>query len=142
MPEESYAIPLEKAKTEVEGSDATVISWGSMMAQCRIAVAEMQKQGKSIELIDLRSLSPMDEATIIGSVKKTGRVVVVQEAPRTLGLASEIISIINDHALLSLEAPVVRITGFDTIFPLSKLEKYYLPNAKRIAKGIEWVLNY
>ena len=68
--------------------------------------------------------------------------VVVQEAPRTLGLASEIISIINDHALLSLEAPVVRVTGFDTVFPLAKLENYYLPNAKRIVKGIEWVLNY
>ena len=90
----------------------------------------------------MRSLSPIDEATIINSVKKTGRVVVVQEAPRTLGLASEIISIINDHALLSLEAPVVRVTGFDTVFPLAKLENYYLPNAKRIVKGIEWVLNY
>ena len=142
VPEESYAIPLEKARVEVEGSDATVISWGSMMAQCRTAVAELQKQGKNIELIDLRSLSPIDEATIINSVKKTGRVVVVQEAPRTLGLASEIISIINDHALLSLEAPVVRVTGFDTVFPLAKLENYYLPNAKRIVKGIEWMLNY
>jgi pyruvate dehydrogenase E1 component beta subunit len=142
VPEESYEIPLEKAKVEVEGTDVTVISWGSMMSQCRTAVAEMQKQGKSIELVDLRSLSPIDEATIISSVKKTGKVVVVQEAPRTLGLASEIISIINDHALLSLEAPVVRITGFDTVFPLAKLEKYYLPNANRIVKGIEWVLNY
>jgi len=142
VPEESYEIPLEKAKVEVEGTDVTVISWGSMMSQCRTAVAEMQKQGKSIELVDLRSLSPIDEATIISSVKKTGKVVVVQEAPRTLGLASEIISIINDHALLSLEAPVIRITGFDTVFPLAKLENYYLPNVNRIVKGIEWVLNY
>ena len=92
--------------------------------------------------MDLRTLKPLDTETIINSVKKTGRVVIVQEAQRTLGLASEIIALINDKALLELEAPVERITGFDTIVPLAKLEEYYSPSVERIVHGINKVLNF
>ncbi|AJF60305.1 MAG: pyruvate dehydrogenase E1 component subunit beta [archaeon GW2011_AR10] len=142
VPENAYEIPLEKARVAREGDDVTVVSWGSMMVPCLEAAQQLEGKGKSVEVIDLRSLSPLDEETLVGSVEKTGRLVVVQEAPRTLGLASEIIAIVNDHAMLSLEAPVERVTGFDVVFPLYRLEGFYLPNARRIVTAIEKVLSY
>ena len=142
VPEKEYSIPLEKAKITSPGDDVTLVTWGAMTLPSLEAAKIMKEKGHTVEVIDLRSLSPIDETTIIKSVEKTGRLVVVQEAPRTLGVASEIISIINDHALLSLEAPVERVTGFDTIFPLYKLEHLYLPNTKKIVKAIEKVLSY
>lgn len=142
VPEKAFAIPLEKAKIIIPGDNVTLVTWGAMTVPSQEAAKVMKEKGHSVEVIDLRSLSPIDETTIIKSVEKTGRMVVVQEAPRTLGVASEIISIINDHALLSLEAPVERVTGFDTIFPLYKLEHLYLPNTKKIVKAIEKVLSY
>ena len=139
VPENEYVIPIGKANLRKEGENVTVISWGSMVRECEKA---LEKIKVSADLIDLRTVSPIDTETIIKSVKKTGRVVVVQEAQRTLGLASEIIALINDKALLSLEAPVERITGFDTIVPLAKLEEYYSPSVLRIMKGIEKVVKY
>lgn len=142
VPDKAFAIPLEKAKIMKQGDDVTLVTWGAMTVPSQEAAKVMKEKGQTVEVIDLRSLSPIDETTIIKSVEKTGRLVVVQEAPRTLGVASEIISIINDHALLSLEAPVERVTGFDTIFPLFKLEHLYLPNKNKIVKAIEKVLSY
>ncbi len=139
VPEKEYVIPIGKASLRQEGENVTVISWGAMVRECEKA---LEKIKISADLIDLRTVSPIDTETIIKSVKKTGRVVVVQEAQRTLGLASEIIALINDKALLSLEAPVERITGFDTIVPLAKLEEYYSPSVSRIIKGIEKVVKY
>lgn len=139
VPEKEYVIPIGKGYLRQEGDSVTVISWGAMVRQCEKA---LEKMNISVDLIDLRTISPIDSRTIIKSVKKTGKVVVVQEAQRTLGLASEIIALINDKALLSLEAPVERITGFDTIVPLSKLEGYYSPSVERIVHGINKVLNY
>jgi len=139
VPEKPYAIEIGKANIRQQGSQITIISWGAMVRQCEKALAKMEVDA---ELIDLRTLKPLDTKTIINSVKKTGRVVIVQEAQRTLGLASEIIALINDHALLELEAPVERITGFDTIVPLAKLEKYYNPSVERIAYGIKKVLEF
>jgi pyruvate dehydrogenase E1 component beta subunit len=94
------------------------------------------------EIIDLRTLSPLDEDTVMRSVKKTGRVVVVHEAPRTCGMGAEIAASINEKDFLSLEAPVERVTGFDVPFPLFKLENYYLPNVNRVTRAIERVANF
>ena len=139
VPEKEYTIEIGKANIRREGNQITIISWGSMVRECEKALDSIKIDA---ELIDLRTLKPLDKKTIIGSVKKTGRVVIVQEAQRTLGLASEIIAIINDRALVDLEAPVERITGFDTIVPLAKLEEYYNPSVERIIHGIKKVLNY
>lgn len=139
VPEETYTVPLGEAKIVEEGDDVTVISWGSMLQQAKFALKHLTA---SVELIDVRTIKPLDEKTIIDSAKKTGRVVVVQEAPRTAGFGSEIISRINEKALLNLEAPVGLAAGFDVPFPLSKLENYYLPNAKAIAKKINETLQY
>lgn len=139
VPEEEYTIPLEKAEIVQEGDDVTVISWGAMVKTVKEAVAEMSA---SIEVIDLQTLSPLDEETIVKSVKKTGRVVIVQEAPKTCSLSAEISAVINEKALLSLEAPVLRVAGWDVVVPLPKMEKYYYPDAARIKKNIEKVLKF
>jgi pyruvate dehydrogenase E1 component beta subunit len=135
VPSKDYTIPLGIANIIQEGNDVTVISWGAMMHLTRKAVENLT----GIELIDIRTISPLDIDTIVQSVKKTGRVVIVQEAPRNCGFASEIISIINDHALMHLEAPVERVTGFDTVVPLLKNEDKYFPDAKRIIYAIKKV---
>lgn len=139
VPEGSYTVPIGKAKIVKPGNRVTVISWGSMLQQCKLALGHTSVD---VELIDLRTLKPLDVGTIIQSVKKTGRCVIVQEAPRTGGMASEIIALINEQALLSLKAPVARVTGFDTAFPLYKLEDHYLPSTERIINAIEATANY
>ncbi|MFH0970313.1 MAG: alpha-ketoacid dehydrogenase subunit beta [Candidatus Diapherotrites archaeon] len=137
VPDEQYTIPLGQAKIHQEGKDLTLISWGSMFRTCIEAVQQIAEQEKySIELIDLRSLSPIDWKTVHSSVQKTGRCVVVQEAPLTLGLASEISARIMETDFLHLKAPVQRVTGYDTIMPLYKLENHYLPNTERIMEAI------
>jgi pyruvate dehydrogenase E1 component beta subunit len=141
VPENDYTIPLGQAKIVKEGSDVTLISWGAMLHPS-LQASETLKEKISIEVIDLRTLSPIDTSTIVKSVQKTGRAVIVHEAPRTAGLAGEITAIINEKAFLSLEAPIERVTGFDVPVPLYKLENYYLPNAQRIAKTIEKVANF
>ena len=138
VPESDYTVPLSEAKVVREGTDITLISWGAMMRLSKEA-AEKVKDRISVEVIDLRTLSPMDTATITKSVEKTGRAIVVHEAPRTAGLGAEIAAIINETAFLSLEAPIERVTGFDVPFPQHKLENYYLPDTERIIKGIEKV---
>lgn len=141
VPEEDYTVPIGEAKIIQQGDDVTLISYGAMMKIAREAVEKLG--GKySVELIDLRSLSPLDDKTFIDSVKKTGRCVIVHEAPRTLGIAAEIIARINEKALLSLKAPVERVTGFDVVYPLPKLENYYLPNSERVSNAIEKVVAF
>jgi pyruvate dehydrogenase E1 component beta subunit len=141
VPGKRYVIPLGKADVVQQGSDVTVVAWGSMMHTTKQAVAQLQEK-YSVELIDLRTISPLDNATIISSVQKTGRCVIVHEAPRSGGWGAEIIAQINEHALLSLEAPVVRVTGYDTVMPLAKLESVYLPSAARVVTGIEKVMGF
>jgi len=141
VPEEEYTIPLNKAEVRQEGSDVTVIAWGAMLKIVREAVEQLQ--GKySVEILDLLTLYPVDRKTIIDSVKKTGRCVVVQEAPRTCGYGAELIATINEQALLSLEAPVQRVTGYDIPVPLPKLENYYIPDVTRINKTVESVMSF
>lgn len=139
VPEEEYTIPLGKASLVQEGSDITVISWGAMIRECKEALALTPY---SVELIDLRTLSPMDTKTIVESVKKTGRAVVVQEAPRSCSVSAEVAALIQKEAFLSLKAPVKRVTGFDTVIPLPRLENYYIADEKRIAKEIEKVMKF
>ena len=140
VPEEEYTIELGKASIVKEGNDLTVITWGAMVRDV-LKINEEIKNKYDLEIIDLRTLSPFDIDTIINSFKKTGRAIIVHEAPKTLGLGAEIVAQINEKALLSLEAPVFRVTGFDTIFPLAKLENYYLPT-NRIKKNIEKVMSF
>ena len=142
IPEESYTVPIGKARLVREGTDVTVIAWGSMMHTVLQATESLDADGISAEILDLRTLSPMDVPAIIASVEKTGRAVVVHEAARTAGLGAEIVAQINEKALLSLEAPVERVSGFDTVFPLPQLEKYYLPTPEVIEAAVHRVLAF
>ncbi len=139
VPEDEYTIPIGSARVVAEGDDLTVISWGAPLVQCMNAIEE---SGRSVELVDLRTLYPLDSETIINSVRKTGRVVIVHEAPKTCGLGAEIAARIMEDCFLYLEAPVQRVTGFDTIMPYYKLELDYLPDADRIGKAIAEVAAY
>jgi pyruvate dehydrogenase E1 component beta subunit len=140
VPEERYEVPIGEARVVREGEEATVVAYGSMLREAGLAVDLLEEEGSSIELIDLRSLVPLDAATIVRSVEKTGRAVIVQEAPRTGGFAGELIAIIQERALYSLAAPVARVTGWDTVFPLKRSERHYLPTPERIARAIRKVL--
>ena len=142
IPEECYTVPIGEARLVREGTDVTVIAWGSMMHTVLQAAESLNADGISPEILDLRTLSPMDVPAIITSVEKTGRAVVVHEAARTAGLGAEIVAQINEKALLSLEAPVERVSGFDTVFPLPQLEKYYLPTPEMIAAAVHRVLAF
>ena len=139
VPEDEYTIPIGKARVVAEGDEITMISWGASVVQCMSAI---EASGRSIELIDLRTIAPLDTATIVESVKKTGRAVIVHEAPRSGGLGGEIASRIMEHCFLHLEAPVQRVTGFDTVMPYYKLELEYLPDAERIGSAIADVALY
>jgi len=140
VPEESYTLPFE-AKTVQEGSDLTIISYGAMLKIVREAVEKLN--GKySVEILDLRSLNPLDVDAIVSSVRKTGRAVVVHEAPKTYGVGAEVIARINENCLLSLEAPVERVAGWDVNIPLPKLEKYYFADSERVLVAIEKVMTF
>ncbi|WP_256468585.1 alpha-ketoacid dehydrogenase subunit beta [Halorussus gelatinilyticus] len=135
VPTESYEVPIGEAAVRTEGSDISVFTWGAM-TRPTVEAAEQLEGEIDVEVVDLRTVSPLDEETIVESFKKTGRAAVVHEAPKTGGLGAEISSIIQEEALLYQEAPVERITGFDTPFPLYALEDYYLPEPARIKEGI------
>lgn len=141
VPEGDYTLPIGKAAVRRTGRDVTVIAWGAMMYEAQEAVNEAAKNGVDAELIDLRTLWPVDIDTILESVKKTGRVVVVHEAPRTCGFGSELVSLITERCFTLLEAPPVRVTGFDTPFPYT-LENDYIPRAPRILKAIRETAAY
>lgn len=135
VPEDEYTIPIGKAKIVEEGTDLTVVTWGATTIQCIEAMDELPED-LSVELIDLRTIYPLDMDTVIESVRKTGRCVVVHEAPKTCGLGAEIATMVQEHCFLHLRAPVQRVAGFDTVMPYYKLELEYLPDAKRITDGI------
>ncbi len=141
VPEGDYTVPLEKANILRRGDHCTVIAYGAMVPIIEEAAKIAEGKGISTELIDLRTLLPFDVETIIASVKKTGRAVIVHEAPKTCGFGAELSATICERALEYLEAPVQRVAGFDTPFPYT-LEHEYLPNAKRVVDGItkamEW----
>ena len=143
VPDEEEVMEIGKAQIVHEGDDVTVISWGAMMRVTIKAVDEIQeKLGKKVELIDLLTVSPMDGDCIAESVKKTGRCVIVQEAPKSMSIASEVIAKINDKVLLYLEAPVKRVTSYDTVTPYFGREAGYFPDPARIYRAIEETLNF
>ncbi|MDP8206429.1 MAG: alpha-ketoacid dehydrogenase subunit beta [Candidatus Electryonea clarkiae] len=143
VPEKKETMEIGKAEIVREGSDLTLVSWGAMFHLTKKVVDQIQSERKvSIELIDLLTISPMDSATINASVRKTGRCVIVQEAQKTLGPASEIIARINDEVLMYLEAPVKRVSGYDVVMPYFGREKMYLPTMERIRRAIEETLEF
>ncbi|MCG8572234.1 MAG: alpha-ketoacid dehydrogenase subunit beta [Spirochaetes bacterium] len=142
VPEQTYRIPLSKARVVQEGQDITVISYGAMIKIAQQAMILAKKEGYSVELIDLRTIYPLDDETITQSVKKTGRVLVIHEGPKSFGVAAEVISRINEKAFLSLEAPPSRLTGFDTVVPLPQAEHLYYPDSLRIFHKIKSLIKY
>lgn len=143
VPEEEYTIPIGKAKVVREGTDVTLISFGAMMMPTiQAAEALLSENVVSAEVVDLRTVSPLDSGTILASVRKTGRLVVVHEAPRSFGVGAEIAALVADRGLDYLKAPVRRVTGFDTVVPLGKMEDFYIPSKERIAKAALELVGY
>lgn len=142
VPEESYTIDLGTADVKREGTDVTFIAYGAMVHSSLKAAEELEKEGISAEVVDLRTVQPLDIDTILASVEKTGRVVVVQEAQKQAGIAANVVAEINDRAILSLEAPVLRVTAPDTVFPFSQAEGVWLPDHKDIVATAKKVLEF
>ena len=141
VPEGEYTVPIGAARVVREGRGLTVVAWGAMLHEAELACAQAAEQGLDPELIDLRTLWPLDVETVTRSVRKTGRCAIVQEAPRTAGFAAEISALLQERCFTSLEAPILRITGWDTPFPYT-LENDYLPLAPRIYKGLRGLAAY
>jgi pyruvate dehydrogenase E1 component beta subunit len=142
VPEGDYTIPIGKARMVQEGKDITIVAWGAMVREALNAAEELKGDKIDVEIIDLRTISPIDVDAIVNSIRKTGRGVIVHEAPKTCGLGAEIIALINEKAFFSLQAPIDRVTGFDIPVPLLKSEHYYLPNLKRIVTAVKKVMNF
>ncbi len=137
VPDGGYTVTLGRARIVREGDDVTIIAWGSMLYRVLQAV-----EGFDAEVIDMMTLTPFDEDTIFKSVKKTGRVVIVHEAPKTCGFGAELSATIAEDAMLYLKAPIMRITGYDVVMPLPRLEDLYMPTVERIKRGIEDIIKY
>jgi pyruvate dehydrogenase E1 component beta subunit len=142
VPEEEYTIPLGKADVKREGKDVSIITYGAMVHESLKAADELEKEGYSAEVIDLRTISPFDIETVIKSVEKTGRAIVVQEAQKQAGIAAHVVAEINDRAILSLEAPVLRVAAPDTVFAFPQAEAVWLPNFKDILETAKKVLSF
>jgi pyruvate dehydrogenase E1 component beta subunit len=141
VPAGDYTIPIGEAKVVRPGGQVTILSWGAMVHTCLEAAEQGRANGYDLEVIDLRTLLPFDIEAILTSVKKTGRVVIVHEAPRTCGFGAELAATIQERAILHLEAPILRVTGFDTPFPYT-LEHEYLPDPDRILDAVERVVTF
>jgi 2-oxoisovalerate dehydrogenase E1 component beta subunit len=141
VPDDDYTVPIGKANVARDGEDVTVFAYGAMFHVAMEAVELAAAKGINVEVVDLRTLLPFDIDTILSSVKKTGRVVIVHEACKTCGFGAEIAAQIAERALLQLEAPIVRVAGFDVPFPYV-LEDEYMPNANRVLNAIEKVHNF
>ena len=138
--DDGEALPLDACFVSREGRDATVVAWGAMLHEVMTAAELLEQEGIEIEVIDAATLKPLDFETILRSVEKTGRCVIVHEAPRTCGLGAEIAAQIGERALYSLLAPVKRVTGYDVVVPLSRLEMQYMPSVARIADAVRKVV--
>ncbi len=135
VPEGYFTVPIGEARVVSEGSDVTLVTWGAMTKETRAAVDRLAADGVSAEMIDLRSLVPWDEEAVLASVHKTGRLVIVHEAPRTAGFGAEVAAVVAERALYSLQAPIGRVSGWDTVFPLKRSESHYLPSVDRIVSA-------
>jgi pyruvate dehydrogenase E1 component beta subunit len=141
VPAGDFTVPIGEAAVTREGSQVTLIAWGAMWHEADRAAREAEAEGIDCEVLDLRSLQPLDLDAIVRSVTKTGRAVIVHEAPRTCGFGAELVALVQERCFLRLEAPIARVTGFDTPFPYA-LEMEYLPRAPRILKAIREVVAY
>ena len=140
--DDGEALPLDTCFTLREGTDVTLVTWGAMVHETLVAADALADLGYAAEVIDVATLKPYDLDTILASVSRTGRCVVVSEAPRTAGYASEIAAAVAEHGLLSLMAPVQRVTGYDTVVPLARLEKHYIPSVERIVEGARSAIEF
>ena len=140
LQDDGEALPLDTCFVLREGNDVTLVSWGAMIHETMLAAKDMEAQDVDCEVIDLATVSPIDFETIIDSVEKTGRLVIVHEAPKSFGVGAEIAAEVADKALFSLEAPIQRVTGYDTPMPLFKLEHDYMPSVNRVCKAIRRTL--
>ena len=140
--DDGEALPLDTCFTLREGTDVTLVTWGAMVHETLVAADALADLGYAAEVIDVATLKPYDLETILASVSRTGRCVVVSEAPRTAGYASEIAAAVAEHGLLSLMAPVQRVTGYDTVVPLARLEKHYIPSVERIVEGARSAIEF
>ncbi|ANB59416.1 pyruvate dehydrogenase complex E1 component subunit beta [Anoxybacteroides amylolyticum] len=142
VPEGEYTIPIGKADIKREGKDVSIITYGAMVHESLKAAAELEKEGISAEVVDLRTVQPLDIETIIASVEKTGRAIVVQEAQKQAGIAANVVAEINERAILSLEAPVLRVAAPDTVYPFSQAEPVWLPNFKDVIETAKKVMSF
>jgi len=142
VPEESYTIPLGKADVKREGKDLSIFAYGLMVHESLKAAEELEKEGYSVEVVDLRTIQPLDIETILASVEKTNRAIVVQEAQKQAGIAANVVAEITERAILSLEAPVLRVAAPDTIYPFPQAENIWLPNYKDILETAKKVLTF
>jgi pyruvate dehydrogenase E1 component beta subunit len=142
VPEDDYTVPIGEARVRREGTDVSVFVYGAMTPRTLEAAENLAEEGIECEVIDLRTVSPLDREAIVDSFKRTGRAVVVHEAPRSGGLAGEITATIQERALYYQEAPVVRVTGYDVPYPLYALEDYYLPSVARIEDGVREAVEF
>jgi len=140
VPDDGAALPLDVCYTLREGDDVTIVTWGAMSADVMKAAEQLEHDGIGAEVIDLTTISPIDSDTILASVAKTGRLVIVHEAARNCGVGAEIAAIVAEHALYDLIAPIQRVTGFDTIMPLYRLENDYIPSIARVVDAVKHVM--
>jgi pyruvate dehydrogenase E1 component beta subunit len=138
--DDGQALPLDHCFILREGSDVTIVTWGAMILETLRAVDELESLGVSAEVIDLATLSPIDAEGILSSVAKTGRLVIVHEAARNVGVGAEIAAIVAEHGLYDLHSPIRRVAGFDTVMPLFRLEHDYIPSAQRIVDAVQLTL--
>jgi pyruvate/2-oxoglutarate/acetoin dehydrogenase E1 component len=139
VPDGEHVVPLGQARVAREGDDVTLVAYGSMVTVCEAAADELDA---SVEVLDIRSLKPLDEGALLASAAKTGRVVIVQEAPRTCGFAAELAAILAEKAILDLQAPVVRVTGYDVPYPYWQIEDAYMPSIARVVSVVRKVLDF
>ena len=141
VPEGEHVVPLGKARVAREGSDVTIVAYGSMVPLAEQAAEEISADA-SVEVLDLRSLKPLDEEALLASAAKTGRVVVVQEAPRVCGFAAEVAAVLAEKAILDLRGPVLRVTGYDVPYPYWQLEDAYMPSVARVLDAVRRLLDF
>ncbi len=142
VPDDGKALPLDRCFVLKEGSDITLIAWGAMLVETLAVAKELADEGISAEVIDVATIKPLDIETILDSVEKTGRVVIIHEAPQTCGVGAEIAAQLAEKALLFLKAPIKRVTGYDITVPYLRLEKQYIPSTARIKDTVHEVLSY
>lgn len=142
VPDGEYTVPIGKARLVKEGKDMSIITWGVMVSVCEEVARQLALTGVDVEVIDLRTIAPYDQDTLLTTAQKTGRVMIVHEAPRTCGFSTEIAAQINEKALYYLKAPILRVTGYDTVMPLYKMENFYLPNTEKIMFTAKKLMEY